>query len=143
MIFVTTPAVVIFPIHPPTNQSLPSGPAVIANGPELSPEYSVTIPEVVIFPIDPIDTPVNQRSPSGPGVIPKPSLPMGTEYSAATQGRAQGVVVGGAVAGACIAPEPPPHADTATDTTNAIPAAMIEGASCSFSSGFRMIMSSQ
>ncbi len=70
----TTPAVVIRPILSPSasvNHRLPSGPAVMASGPEPGVTgNSVMKPEGVIFPIRLLVS-VNQRLPSGPATIPK------------------------------------------------------------------------
>ena len=81
----TTPSGVIRPIrltkqHPPKKlrcdfvyQRLPSGPAVMPNGPAetmvLLVLNSVTTPSGVIRPIRPMPLSVNQRLPSGPAVM--------------------------------------------------------------------------
>jgi len=57
------------------NQSAPSGPAAILKGP-LIPAlvYIVTMPDVVILPIELLTKLVNQRAPSGPVAMPKGPL---------------------------------------------------------------------
>jgi hypothetical protein len=69
------PAVVIRPILPlltSVNQSAPSGPVTMADGPEnaVGMVNSEMVPAVVILPIRYRFHSVNQSAPSGPAVIP-------------------------------------------------------------------------
>src|SRR3989442_5559746 len=58
------------------NQMLPSGPALMPNGPLIGvgTVYSVMLPLVVTFPILPLPT-ANQKLPSGPPAMPNVGLP--------------------------------------------------------------------